>query len=208
MDRNDLLTRKFKEFEGLFRDAAKRYRIPAKVDEEDVLQECLILINELLNDYPNVDPDSHDFTKILKTAVYRRVISLVRKHLTESRNYHLESHSDGSEIAARWSSDSCMPSTRIEFTELKDQIRAGLTNSDTIALWELLAGDSGIMDTLDRYNDHEWTRRDGTKWKLTRKCRDPYKLEVLRFHLGWDTKTIQYHMRIIRRRAKSVLIAD
>lgn len=201
-DRSTLLVDKLRKFGGLIRDAAERYAVPGKVDEEDVTQECLILINELMDRYPNCDPASDGFNALVKGAVYRRVISLTRKYLGKGRNYHRECYIDDASVI---SSSDRHPSSEMEYRETVDVIQSSLPE-ETKKLFTLLHTEpDNLMTKLEEYNTKVWNWPNGDKRSLKIKCRDPHRHEFLAFYLGWTKQKIRYHMSIIRSRTKEVL---
>jgi hypothetical protein len=219
MSRSDVLIAKSKQFRGLVKDATRRYGIPGRVDEEELLQECLILINELMDKYPDCDPDSEGFSALMKTAFYRRVISLVRPHLTDRRNYHLERHSGGEEDAVNfedihaptshdekffWLNMGVDPSESAALNECVELIDEDLPE-DTQKLFAYLRSlPSDVKDRMEEYNNQERDFPEG-KRKMKSRCRDPYNQMFISHYFGWKKAKTRYHLNLIQQKAKETL---
>jgi hypothetical protein len=221
--RDQILLAKQQEYNGLVRDATRRYGIPGRVDEDDICQQCLILVNELLDEYPDVDPMSEEFNALVKTAFYRRVISVVRTHLTKKRDYHREVlittyREDGQ---SRPSLDSLNPGAirdadfywtrttdHVAQVEYEDTVRAmgeGMSE-ETQELLQFLAHPPEYLDALlADYNDQVWDMPDGTTRRLKTKCHNIHNQEFIAFCLDWPKQKVRYHLRILRSKAETCL---
>lgn len=68
---------------GYFRVISQSFRIPARIDTEDCIQECCLELIELINE---LDPTDPNFADELKTRVFRRLTDLKRMELSPVRD--------------------------------------------------------------------------------------------------------------------------
>jgi hypothetical protein len=220
MTRSELLERKALEYAGLVKDAFRRYQVPGKFSEEDLEQDLLICVNSLIEDHPNLDPFSEDFTNIVKTAFYRDVISTVRRYLTQGRNYHLEVElysetEDGAVIEHKdlstavqdsdfyWLNKSD-PVEAFEYKEVKDRIRNRLP-SDTKVLFDLLEDQESLSSRLTEYNQSVKATLETPRRRTV--CRDIRNSHFIGYCLGWTSKKVKQHFGILQEKM-SVIMGD
>lgn len=86
---DEYLIKKLKTFEKLIWFAAKRFSIPGVLQPDDLYQEGLIALEETLAE--SLDhPDSAEFSRTFKSRLFHKILHILRRHKTASRDWRLE----------------------------------------------------------------------------------------------------------------------
>ena len=157
--RSATITRKWHDLRKYIHGTAKRFAIPGKVDEEDLLSEGLFLIAEVLDRYPQMDFTSEDFDKILKRSIRLGIIDRVRGFYTQMRDPARETVLNESDGSARvlvcpnffWLT-AVDAQAIVDFKDFCEAVDVRLRNSDERRVWGLvgfhMADYEEIRDTL------------------------------------------------------------
>jgi hypothetical protein len=158
-----------------FRKFAKNYTIPGKLDVDEIADECLLLSVELIDRYPEIDPFSEEFAKILWRSIYNRIMTMLRYWHAGVRDYRRD-ESLGENVGVRPSQGCCD----------RSELCCRDIDGPSRELWEFLTDSVATFEALDLYNR-------GTKLKRSR-----LTLKAVAEYLGWTVRKVRYQMRRLR----------
>lgn len=201
MGKDEELVSNYSRLESYISNTARRFAVPGKIDIEDLSQAALILVNRLMEDYPNCCCD--EFDALARTAIHNRVIDLVRPFLSKKRDYHKENVVvedldiyKSPQNLFWWCKYDPDLLEAVHYQDLCISIEQTFCNSETRRLWRALTFDPAEMDHALQARNAEVDPAH-PRHSLT--------YTAIANHLDWTLHKVQYHMNLIRKSVRKFL---
>lgn len=195
-----LIATKYEQLQGLLITTLKRFKVPGRLDLDDISSDVMLLIHDLTEQYAHIDPETSEFDALLRKAVHNLIVNRVRYHLMQCRDYRKETtckDSEGEDLLETieskvssdwwWADTGTDPSAALELQERVEAVSAQLS-PEARQLWSLVTEPpEGLLTFLDFYNQETGSNYSYPSWA------------VIGRYLGWSYKRVRWHLGNLRR---------
>jgi DNA-directed RNA polymerase specialized sigma24 family protein len=205
-DVDQVILEKFSQFQGLVTSAVSRFSVPGRIDLDDISTDAMLLIHTLMQQYPN--SSSTEFTALFRRSLHNKLISQVRYHTAQCRDYAREMSGSaveegGSDVFYSlevqdrsdfwWLDVGVDPADACQLAEQMEAVEQRL-DPTTRVLWDLLVEQPPTLkDSLREYNYWNYGKDTSSiTWR------------VISFHLqkqdfSWDYRKVHRHLQRLRK---------
>lgn len=177
---------------GYFRVISQSFRIPARIDSDDCIQECCLELLDLINEQDPTDPN---FADELKTRVFRRLTDLKRLELSPVRDVRQTENIDDEvkESLLDFSDPADVAIARDYESAIERRLESG---AQRLVWHQLLTPDSQLVKAMHAYR----VRR--------KKLLHDTPVSVYAAATGLSVRQVRYALEAIRRVARQVILTE